>query len=183
MGISSSPSRAALSFITKCRSANVSEIRWPAGHDPRGAAIHEVNFVHSSASPEAVWTWLADPTLWGTYPNVHDLQHLAGSWPSVTLGTCFSWRTFGVRVSTEITEYEPFERLAWTGTGRGSRGHHAWLLAPGVDGGCDIRTEETQRGPLVSVVRAVHAPRMRRMHQVWVDNLARIAVAPPQPPT
>jgi uncharacterized protein YndB with AHSA1/START domain len=154
----------------------VSEVRWPVGHEPEGAAIHEVNLGQSSAPPEAVWAWLVSPERWSTYySNAHDMRPLAGSWPELDLGTRFSWVTFGTRVTTEVTEFEPFARLAWTGSGRGARGHHAWMLTPRTDGGTDIRTEETQRGALLKVVRAVHAPRMRRLHQQWVDNLARIA--------
>jgi hypothetical protein len=160
----------------------VSAVRWPAGHEPRGAAIHAVNLARSAAPPSAVWSWLADPTRWEAYyGNAHHVRHLAGSWPEVHLGTRFSWTTFGTRVTTEITEYEPFERLAWTGRGRGARGHHAWILTPRSDGGTDIRTEETQRGLLPAVVRPVHARRMRRAHQHWVDSLAQIAASTLRP--
>jgi hypothetical protein len=37
-------------------------------------------------------------------------------------------------VITKVTEFEPYERLAWTGSGRGSRGHHAWILLPEQEG-------------------------------------------------
>jgi polyketide cyclase/dehydrase/lipid transport protein len=154
----------------------VNDIRWPIGHEPEGAAIHEVNLGRSTASPEAVWARLVDPTAWNDYySNARDVRHLGGSWPRIELGSRFSWVTFGARVTTEVTEYEPFERLAWTGKGRGARGHHAWLLTPRDDGGTDIRTEETQRGTLLVALRPVHAPRVRRMHQLWVDNLAAAA--------
>jgi uncharacterized protein YndB with AHSA1/START domain len=154
----------------------MNEVHWPAGHEPKGAAIHEVNVGRSTASPDAVWAWLVDPQRWSTYySNARDMRHLAGGWPELGLGTRFSWVTFGARVTTEVTEFVPSARLAWTGEGMGSRGHHAWVLSPNSDGGTDIRTEETQRGALLTVLRPVHAPRMRRLHQQWVDNLARIA--------
>jgi uncharacterized protein YndB with AHSA1/START domain len=156
----------------------MNDIRWPIGHEPEGAAIHEVNIGRSAASPEAVWARLVDPTGWHDYySNAQDVRHLEGSWPQIELGSSFSWVTFGARVTTEVTEYEPFERLAWTGKGRGARGHHAWLLTPRDDGGTDIRTEETQRGAMLVALRPVHAPRVRRMHQLWVDNLAAAAAA------
>jgi uncharacterized protein YndB with AHSA1/START domain len=154
----------------------VSDIRWPAGHEPRGAAIHAINDGRSAASTEDVWELLVDPTGWSSYySNASGVRLISGDWPRLGLGTVFSWVTFGTRVTTEVTEFEPFERLAWTGRGRGARGHHAWILTPGPDGGTGIRTEETQRGALLLAVRAVHAPRMRRLHQEWVDNLARVA--------
>lgn len=160
----------------------MSEIRWPARHEPKGAAIHEVNSGYSTAAAEVVWSWLVQPESWSTYySNAHGMRPLAGGWPEIRLGSRFSWVTFGTRVTTEVTEFEPFERLAWTGTGwLGSRGHHAWLLTARPDGGTDIHTEETQRGALVRVMRPINAPRMRRMHQQWVDNLSRTAAAGPR---
>jgi uncharacterized protein YndB with AHSA1/START domain len=151
-------------------------IMWPAGHEPGGAAIHAVNSAGSAASPEEVWAWLVRPDRWREYyRNALRIRHLAGAWPEVGLGSSFSWITFGVAVKTEITEYEPFERLAWTGSGLGSRGHHAWLLAARTGGGTEIRTEETQRGTTSRLLSPILAPAMRTMHQRWIDGLARIA--------
>ena len=71
-------------------------------------------------------------------------------------------------------EFEPYERLAWTGSGRGSRGHHAWILLPEA-GGISIHTEETQRGLPSRILGPFLRPAIRREHQKWVDNLAQIA--------
>jgi hypothetical protein len=121
----------------------MSTVHWPAGHEPAGAAIHEVNSGRSVATPELVWAWLVRPDLWHTYyANVRDVRHIAGPWPEIGLGSRFSWVTFRAPVITEVTEFEPHERLAWTGSGRGSRGHHAWILLP-EEGGTFIHTEET----------------------------------------
>ncbi|QNR39528.2 SRPBCC domain-containing protein [Mycobacterium avium] len=154
----------------------MSTVQWPAGHEPAGAAIHETNLGASRAAPEAVWAWLVRPDRWHDYySNAKRMRTRGGPWPGVELGSRFSWVTFGAPVTTEITEYEPQERLAWTGSGLGSRGHHAWVLTARSDGGTDIRTEETQRGAASKLLSPVLAPAMRRMHQRWVDNLARIA--------
>lgn len=111
-------------------------VHWPLGHEPAGAAINEVNTGRSSASPEAVWAWLVRPDRWKEYyGNARRVRALSGPWPEVELGTVISWLTFGAPVRTEITEFEPFERLAWTGSGLGSRGHHAWVLTARGDGG------------------------------------------------
>ena len=154
----------------------MSVIQWPAGYEPAAAAIYETTTGSSHASPEAVWAWLVRPDRWGDfYSNVRRVRHVGGPWPEVALGTIFSWVTFNVPVTTEVTEYERYERLAWTGGGLGSGGHHAWVVTPREDGGTDIQTEETQHGVVSKLLSPVLAPRMRRMHQLWVDNLARIA--------
>jgi uncharacterized protein YndB with AHSA1/START domain len=156
----------------------MSAVRWPAGHEPTGAVIHEVNCGHSHASPDRVWAWLTRPDQWGVfYNNASSVRSISGDWPQIGLGSRFSWVTFNVRVITEVIEYEPYERLAWTGAGHGSRGHHAWLLTPDASGTI-IQTEETQRGLLSRLSSPFLRPRMRREHQNWVDQLALIAVGP-----
>ena len=100
-------------------------VHWPAGHGPAGAAVHEVNNGRSVAPPELVWAWLVRRDLWHSYyANARDVRHIAGPWPKIGLGSQFSWVTFRAPVTTEVTEFEPYERLAWTGSGRGARGHH-----------------------------------------------------------
>lgn len=151
----------------------MTDIRWPVEHRVAGADIHAVNRAVSTASPGQVWQWIVLPDRWSEiYPNAHRVRHLAGPWPEISLGSRFSWITLGAPVTTTVTECEPCERLAWSGTGPGARGHHAWLLQPVAGGGCEILTEETQRGLPVRVLRPVLRPAMQRMHQRWVDALA-----------
>lgn len=150
-------------------------VRWPAGHEPAGAALHEVNVCSSSADPEAVWAWLVRPDHWREfYVNALRVRHVTGPWPELALSTRFSWITFGAPVTTEVTEFEAPHRLAWTGHGLGAVGHHAWVLTA-TAGGCEIHTEETQRGRAVSLLAPLLGPVMRRFHQRWVEGAARIA--------
>ena len=58
---------------------HMSTVHWPAGHEPAGAAIHEVNSGRSVATPELVWAWLVRPDLWHTYyANVRDVRTSMG---------------------------------------------------------------------------------------------------------
>jgi carbon monoxide dehydrogenase subunit G len=160
----------------------LSKIRWPDAHSPAGAAVHETNTAITHATPEAVWAWLVRPDRWSAYyGNASKVRHISGPWPEIALGTTFSWVTFHTKVTTEVTEFEPFHRLAWTGGGLGSVGHHAWLLTASGDSQTEIHTEETQRG----TVSKLFAPRLRRnmhsWHQKWVDQLAEIAATERRP--
>jgi hypothetical protein len=162
--------------------SQVTKVHWPAGHDPAGAVINETNVGCSTAPPEALWAWLVRPDRWNVYYlNALRVRHRSGEWPQVELGSCFSWITFGAPVTTEITEFEPAHRLAWTGSGLGSRGHHAWVLNRRTDGGTDIHTEETQRGTASRLLSPALRPAMRAMHQRWVDGLAKIAESGQRP--
>src|SRR5262249_8194600 len=104
-------------------------VRWPDAHAPEGASIYVSNHTWTTADPELVWAWLTRPQPWRRfYSNAKGVRHRSGPWPELAIGTRFSWVTFGALVTTEITEFEPFKRLAWTGTGLGATAHHAWLL-------------------------------------------------------
>jgi uncharacterized protein YndB with AHSA1/START domain len=164
-------------------STTMDSVRWPDGHEPDGAAIHVVNTARSVAPPELVWAWLVRPDLWhANYSNAHDVRHIAGPWPQIGPGSRFSWITFRAPVTTEVTEFQPYQRLAWTGTGRhGARGHHAWILMPDATGTV-IYTEETQRGLPPLIFRPILRPAMRREHQRWVEGLFSIAANSKDPP-
>ena len=150
-------------------------MRWPAAHVPEGASIYVSNRTLTTADPELAWAWLIRPEQWSRfYGNARRIRHRSGPWPELALGSRFSWVTFGAPVTTEITEFEPFKRLAWTGTAPGATAHHAWLLdASGPKR--EIVTEETQRGFLPRLLRPTMRPAMLRQHQSWIDELARLA--------
>jgi uncharacterized protein YndB with AHSA1/START domain len=157
-------------------------VNWPAGHEPLDAAINEINTGRSSASPEAVWAWLVRPDRWHVYyNNVRRVHHRSGPWPEIALSSRFSWTTFGARITTEVTECEPFQRLAWSASSPGSRAHHAWLLTATDDGGTLIYTQETHHGTVARLLSPAMAPFMHRMHQRWVDGLSRIAESGERP--
>jgi len=160
----------------------MSDIHWPYHHRPEGAAIHETNTAIAQATPEEVWAWLVRPDRWAEYyGNVSNIRHVAGPWPAIATGTTFSWTTFHTKVTTVVTECVPSERLAWTGGGLGSVGHHAWRLTPTDDGRTEIRTEETQRGTASKLLAPLLRRNMRIWHQRWIDQLAEIAATGRRP--
>jgi hypothetical protein len=160
----------------------MSTIDWPDIHRPAGAAIYETNTAMAQATPEAAWAWLVRPDRWSEfYSNVGNVRHISGPWPAIALGTTFSWVTFHTKVTTEVTEFVPFRRLAWTGGGLGSTGHHAWLLTATDDGQTEIHTEETQRGTASRLFAPMLRRNMRTWHQNWVDQLALIAATERRP--
>jgi hypothetical protein len=156
-------------------------VRWPAAHPPHGASIHVSNRTTTTADPELIWAWLTRPDHWNRfYRNARRIRHRSGPWPQLGLGSRFSWVTFGAFVTTEVTEFEPYERLAWTGTGLGATAHHAWVL-DSVGPECNIVTEETQRGLVPRLLRSGLKPAMLRQHQRWIDQLARLAESGERP--
>ena len=157
-------------------------ISWPDDHTPERSAFHAVNELQMPAEPEVVWAWISRPDLWPSYySNAKFIKHLGGSWPMLELGSRFRWWSFGAFVTSEVVEYEPAERISWDAKVLGGRGYHGWLLRP-QDGGTYVRTEETQKGPGIQVVKAALRPMMVRLHQRWLEGLSRVAAEGPPPP-
>jgi uncharacterized protein YndB with AHSA1/START domain len=157
-------------------------ISWPDQHTPEGSAFWAVNELQIPAAPEVVWAWLCRPDLWPRYySNARLIRHLDGPWPTVELGTRWRWLTFGAFITSEITEYARGERLAWSAKSLAGSGHHGWVLH-GESDGTFVRTEETQKGLGMRLIRPGLKPLMVRMHQRWLEGLSRVAAEGPPPP-
>jgi len=148
---------------------------WPPYATPQGATIYAYNETTSSATPEALWSWLVRAADWSTwYANCKRLRFQDSPGPDLYPGCRFRWTTFGVPVSTVVDEFEPPLRLAWSGTAFGSTGYHAWTLLP-QGSQTRIVTEETQRGVIPRLGRWILQREIVRQHQLWVEALARRA--------
>ncbi len=158
-------------------------VRFPDQYRPEVSSFLVRNELEMEAGPDRVWAWLVRPDLWSRfYPNARLVRHLAGPWPEIEPGSLWRWLTFGVLITSEVVEYEPRRRLAWSARGAGglTRGHHGWVLEP-RGSGTFLVTEETQRGPGVAAIKFALRPMMVRLHQRWVEGLARVAAAGPPP--
>jgi hypothetical protein len=158
-------------------------LEWPDEYRPEAAAFHAVNELLIPTEPEIVWAWLDRPDLWSSYyGNARFVKHLGGPWPRIELGSRWRWLTFGALVTSEVVEYQPSERLAWSAKSLAGSGHHGWLLRRQA-GGTFVRTEETQKGLGMQIAKPVLRPLMERMHQRWLEGLSRKAAeGPPLPP-
>ena len=135
-------------------------VNWPEGHRPEESAFHAVNELQIPAEPEDVWAWICRPDLWPTYySNARLIKHLGGPWPKLELGSRFRWLSFGALVTSEVIEYEPGQRIAWDAKVLGGSGHHGWVLKRQA-GGTFVRTEETQKGLGIRLVKPVLRPMM-----------------------
>jgi uncharacterized protein YndB with AHSA1/START domain len=156
-------------------------IAWPDEHRPEVSEFRAVNELQIAADPEIVWAWLCRPDLWPSYyGNARMIKHLGGPWPSVELGSRWRWLTFGAFVTSELVEFEPAERLAWSAKELGGSGHHGWVLTR-RDGGTLVHTEETQKGLGIKLLKPALRPLMVRFHQRWLEGLAKAAAGGPPP--
>jgi hypothetical protein len=147
------------------------KILWPARYEPANCPVHVRNELAMASNPETVWAWLIRAQLWPTwYPNSANIQFLTGQPPELALGTRFRWKTFGITIESTVKEFVPYERLAWDAHGSGLDAYHAWLIIK-TSQGCNVITEETQRGLLPRLLKALAPKRMEKQHQVWLEKL------------
>jgi hypothetical protein len=98
------------------------------------------------------------------------------------MGTKFRWKTFSLTIESTLLEFVPFERLAWDAHASGFQGYPAWLIRK-TRAGCNVLTEETQRGLFPRLQKTLVPHRMERQHQLWLERLRDNAAKGLPPPT
>lgn len=163
--------------------SNPDQIIWPSSYNPADMPIRVHNELAMTSSPQRVWAWLIRAAQWPAwYPNSANIRSLSGNPPDLALGTIFRWKTFGVTIQSTVKEFEPYERLAWDARGTGLDAYHAWLIQK-TEGGCNVVTEEVQRGSLARLSRFLRPVHMEEKHQMWLEGLSSNALSgmPPEP--
>jgi len=145
--------------------------------------VHTVNELELDAPIENAWAWLVRASEWPSwYPHARHVVIDPPAAGDLAEGASFHWTTFGVRMHTTVTEFEPPARLAWEGRGLGAVGYHGWLLEP-TPRGCHLVTEEVQKGLVPSLARWLFRWRIHYQHDRWLAGLAAVAKTGPPPRT
>jgi hypothetical protein len=154
-------------------------INWPDKYHPSRTRVHVTNSLSVTVKPEHLWAWMIRAQLWHAwYPNSSNVVFHNSPGPDLEMGTRFRWKTFGVNIESEVQEFEPCRRLAWSAVGTVVDAYHAWLFEP-RPAACNIITEETQNGFLAKLGSIVMPNRMHKYHQIWLECLRDRARAGP----
>jgi hypothetical protein len=152
-------------------------IIWPPEFAPAVAKVHVRNELVMAVPRSIAWAWLSRATRWPAwYPNSANVKLVPPGQDDLGPGVKFTWKTFGVSLSSEVLEWVPQARLAWNARGLGVYAYHAWLLEDSP-GGCRVLTEETQHGWACRLSALVFPRRMSQQHQVWLEQLAKQAAS------
>jgi uncharacterized protein YndB with AHSA1/START domain len=161
------------------------ELRWPDRYLPAKSAVFVRNEIVIPATPAEVWPWLLRAEVWPEwYNNSGDIHFLSHAGPNLRNRSRFRWKTFGVRLTSKVLEFEPPVgdrpgRLAWDAHGIGVEAYHTWDLTPLPDGSTYVLTEETQNGWLARLGKALMPQRLGAKHQSWLEGLAAKAQSGP----
>lgn len=156
------------------------KVMWPEQNHPRRSAIYALNEVEVEAPPEVVWRLLIDAENWPSYyPHAEDVKIVTGE-PRLAPGAKYTWRTAGIPFVCVVKEFVPEERIGWNayfaeGDDESST-YHGWVITP-TDSGSHLLTEETQQGPAFLELARTSPGALWRVHQDWVETLARAAEA------
>lgn len=153
---------------------------YPEGFSPADASVHTIDERAIAAPSEHVFAWLLRAPLWPSFYDNAKSVRLPDGAARLELGMEFSFRTFGVRVHTEVVDLASPHMLAWRGGGMGTRAWHAWSVTP-TNEGCHVVTVETQCGVTPRLFGWALESMMHEQHARWLEGLERVALSGPPP--
>jgi hypothetical protein len=150
------------------------EIKWPEKYSMENTSVHVSNDLEIPAPPEVIWAWLVRASRWPEwYPAVTRVLIESGG-EDLVAGSKFSWRIFGVNLSSKVEEFIPYERFAWSAQYEGVDAYHAWLIEKKTEG-CRVLTEENQKGWLARLNNTLRPSNVRYYHHLWLESLMKKA--------
>jgi uncharacterized protein YndB with AHSA1/START domain len=149
---------------------------WPAQMKPADCPVYVRNEIDIDAPPERVWRWLVRADRWSEWFKRASKVHVDGD-PSLAPGTQVAFRMLGAAIRVTVRRAEPGRALEWEGGASGVHAYHTWWLVPLPDGRTHLVTEETERGPVPSLMRYYLRGALHRAHQDWVVGLAHVATS------
>jgi hypothetical protein len=153
--------------------------RWPEGFRPGEALLYVRNTRRIAQPAAAVWETLVHAPDWPSwYPNASNVILPDGA-EQLGAGMKFRWTQTGMRLDTEVREFEPATRIAWFARSPLIQAYHAWDIQPDGDA-CFVVTDETQRGIVPRLFRPVLQPRMLTIHERWLACLEAASAPGPR---
>ena len=114
-----------------------------------------------------VWDVQTNLSAWPTWN--HEVQTISVHGP-IGVGAKFVWKAGGITITSTITEFEPYRRIAWRGVTTGITAYHTWDFTE-VDGAVRVRTEEQFAGPLAWLLPGTMRNQIRRALRHGVNAL------------
>ena len=157
----------------KSRKYNASEnqILWPTSFDPSKSDFYVYNAIEIMAPPNVVWDILVKSSDWHLwYDGIQNIRFVESERHYLGKDVLVFWNSMGQSLNNTITEFVPYERLAWQFNENKIQGHHAWLIIP-TKSGCRVITAESQTGRLAKL-QSIFIPRkLMNQHDKWLKSL------------
>lgn len=153
--------------------ANGEKMNWPTYFEPSESPIFVHNEIEINATPEKVWAILINTKDWKNWYNgAGDVETIDAE--KLKANTKFNWRSLKMNVASEVKQYEPNKRLAYTVKTKGVDTYHVWLITA-TPNGCKIITQETQHGFKCKMGKFFKSKQIVEAHQRGVESLKKLA--------
>lgn len=132
-----------------------------------------------NAPIDKVWAIQTDFARWPEWQK--DITSITLDGP-LAVGTVFRWKASGLNITSTIQEFEPRQRIGWTGDSLGMHAVHRWLFEA-VGESTRVTTEESLTGWLARLLKLVDAKFLDKSLEKSLATLKARAeeVSPPQP--
>jgi uncharacterized protein YndB with AHSA1/START domain len=122
---------------------------------------------HIEAPAKVVWEVLTDVQEWPTWhPGIRSV--VADRTPGLEMK--FRWRPGPYQIESIVQEFEPQERIGWTGRSPGVAARHIWIIRPDA-GGTMVHTDESMTGLLPRLMRRQLHKSVQKDLDTWLRNL------------
>ncbi len=140
------------------------------GQIQENAPVKATSQITIHASPEKIWSILADIDNWPKWQTTISAVTVSGP---LEPGTTFVWTTGGTKIKSRIAIVHPVTQLGWTGIAHGARAIHIWSLQPLTGGDTLVKTTESMDGFMLKVF--YNSRDLAKSHKLWLDALKRRA--------
>lgn len=138
--------------------------------DPK-APVQATAAAAASATPQAVWSVLADLPSWSTvYPELRELE---ADGPAA-VGAGFHFKSGPMHIEATVTACETERLLAFEGKGKGASSQYVFALIPDGDV-TRIEAAQSMAGLAVKTMRPMLQMIADTSLQDWTDAIARTA--------
>ncbi len=184
-------------IVMRDREQRSPDIHWPKtlGLFIKYLEMFGHNAIEINAPVATVWDHLVQAQQWPQwYPDVAPVKIKDGS-PILEKNTKFMWKgidlpldskVFGeysayVQVDSQVSEYVPESRIAWTSYGLPTpfgpyfSTYHTWLLTPIGAKRCRVIFEEVATGRVARWARGACPEIMHNQHDRWLEQLKKIS--------
>jgi len=119
------------------------------------------------AEAEEVWKIHTDITGWKHWhPDVSESK-LEGE---LSVGSTFTWKSGGTKITSTIRELDPCRRIVWTGKAGGADTIHVWSIEPNGEG-VVLTTEESLEGLMVGLRKGGLRKKLEVSLEGWLIDL------------
>jgi hypothetical protein len=123
----------------------------------RGAPAIADGEIEIAAPPATVWAVLSDLAAWPSWNR--DVRSVSLEGP-VEPGTVFRWKSGPASLVSTLQVVDEPREIAWTGVTMRIHAVHVFRLSPS-DGGTSVRSEESWRGLIPSVLKGYSRSTLR----------------------